>query len=162
MGDLRNFGPANGLKKSAQPRIRYSKTIRACDHVGMPIKMNLGWRVYEIKNLKFRLIRWLDRFYLECLQNIEPELIFFFKQIKLAHPSFGLSNSLYWISVFRILRNRFKKGQLDKKRSKIENFGKNREFSNQIVALFEIFESNSPFLPEFHRKTSNFWPVQSS
>ena len=116
-----------------------------------PIKMNLGWSLWNKKS-KIRLIRWLDRFYLECLQNIEPELIFFFKQIKLAHPSFGLSNSLYWISVFRILRN-LKKGQLDKKIEKMENFW------NKIVALFEIFESNSPFLPEFHRKTSNFWPA---
>ena len=31
-----------------------------------------------------------------------------------------------------------------------------------MVALFEIFESNSPFLSEFHRKTSNIWPVKSS
>lgn len=59
-----------------------------------PIKMNLGLSLWNKKS-KIRLIRWLDRFYLECLQNIEPELIFFFKQIKLAHPSFGLSNSLY-------------------------------------------------------------------
>jgi len=112
-----------------------------------PIKMNLGWSLWNKKS-KIRLIRWLDRFYLECLQNIEPELIFFFKQIKLAHPSFGLSNSLYWISVFRILRN-LKKGQLDKNR-------KNGEFWNEIVALFEIFESNSPFCQNFTEKRAIF------